>query len=144
MHLSLRAKLVSIVAATAVSFAVVIVFDVRLVARQNHVLDELEQRLVPKLELEPRLTAQFEQMAQAFKDGVAAQDRAAIEATDLIRQHMYAAIAQAGSAIDPADAQAVQEALIVYQRTAVNVSLRLLDGEAGEELVRDMTRMQEQ
>ena len=144
MHLSLRAKLISIVAATAVSFAVVIVFDVRLVARQNHALDELEQRLVPKLELEPRLSAQFEQLAQAFKDGVAAQDRAAIEATDEIQERMSASIAQAGSAIEPADAEELRQLLTTYQRTAVNVSLRLLDGEAGEELVADMTRMQEQ
>jgi hypothetical protein len=59
MHLSLRVKLFMIVGASALSLAILIVSDLRLVRSQNANLEELEQRLVPKLELQPRLLAQL-------------------------------------------------------------------------------------
>ncbi|HTV23460.1 MAG TPA: response regulator [Polyangiaceae bacterium] len=144
MHLSLRVKLFMIVGATALSLAIVIVSDLRLVRRQESNLEELQERLVPKLELEPRLLAQFEQLGQALKDGVAAQDRAAVEDTDQLRARIDATIEDAGAALAHEQARSLHDAVAAYHRIAINVSLRMLDGEGGEELVLAMKSMQEQ
>lgn len=142
MSLSLRAKLMLIVGAAAASLAIVIAIGVHLAWRQSKDLDELEQRLVPKLELEPRLMARFEHLGQSLKDGVAAQDRSALEATEALRSGMFALIAQAGDALEPHAAQELRDAIASYHRIALEVSFRLLDEEAGEELVLAMSSMQ--
>src|SRR5688572_27800672 len=143
MHLSLRVKLFMIVGASALSLATLIVSDLRLVGRQNANLEELEQRLVPKLELQPRLLAQFDHLGQALKDAVAAQDRAALDATDELRAGIDATIERAGPALEPQQAQALRESVAAYHRVAINVSMRMLDGEAGEALVVAMNSMQD-
>jgi signal transduction histidine kinase/CheY-like chemotaxis protein/HAMP domain-containing protein len=143
MHLSLRVKLFMIIGAAALSLAVVIVSDLTLARRQALNLEELQQRLVPKLELEPRLLGQFEQLGQALKDAVAAQDRAAVEATDELRAGIEATIERAGPALEQYQARELRIAVAAYHRVAVNVSLRMLDGEGGEALVSSMDAMQE-
>jgi CheY-like chemotaxis protein/signal transduction histidine kinase len=143
MHLSLRVKLFMIVGATALSLAVVIVSDLRLARHQEVNLQELQQRLVPKLELEPRLLSQFEQLGQALRDAVAAQDRGALEATDELRAAIDATIERAGPALERHQAQELRAAVAAYHRAAVKVSMRMLDGEAGEEIVSAMNAMQE-
>lgn len=144
MTLSLRSKLIAIVGATAACFVFALAIFVRLAWQQSNHLDDLEQRLVPKLELEPRLLAQFEQLAQGLKDAVAAQDRAAVAGTAQIVDSMFALIADAKGALDAGSGEALREALGAYHRSAVNVSRRLLDAETGEELVEAMDAMQTQ
>jgi CheY-like chemotaxis protein/signal transduction histidine kinase/HAMP domain-containing protein len=142
MSLSLRAKLILIVGATAASLAIVIALGVQLSLQQSQRLDDLEQRLVPKLELAPRLEAQFDRLGQDLKDAVAAQDRAALDATDRLLTGMFELIEQAGSALGPGEPAQLREGIADYHRLAMNVSSRLLDGETGEQLVDAMSAMQ--
>ena len=144
MHLSLRTKLSLIVGATALSLSSVIGLSLRFGAQQSRDLADLEQRLVPKLELETRLMSQFEQLGQSLKDAVAAQDRAALVATDELRDAMDESIARAGPALEPGAADSLRTAIGRYHRSALHVSERLIEGDAGEAVVDEMAAMQTQ
>src|SRR5688572_18452776 len=102
MALSLRAKLLLIVGATALSLAVVIAIGVQLALQQRRAIEDLERRVLPKLELEPRLAAHFERLGQNMRDAVQAQDKAALGATRAIVDNMLDLLQQAESALDPA------------------------------------------
>jgi signal transduction histidine kinase/ActR/RegA family two-component response regulator len=142
MHLSLRTKLTLIVGATAFALSSVTVLSLRLGAQQSRALEDLEQRLVPKLELETRLLSQFEQLGQALKDAVAARERSGLLEADALRDALAESIVRAGPALEPGAADALRVAVERYHRSARHVSERLLEGEGGEPVVAEMAAMQ--
>jgi signal transduction histidine kinase/DNA-binding response OmpR family regulator/HAMP domain-containing protein len=144
MKLSLRSKLFLIVGATAASLAIVIAIGVELAGLQREGLDSLERRVLPKLELEPRLAAQFERLGQHLRDAVAAQDKSALVASNVLVNEMFQLLERAGSALEPVAAAELRAAITVYHERARDVSGRLIDGETGEALVEAMEAMQAQ
>ena len=124
MHLSLRTKLTLIVGATAFALSSVTVLSLQLGAQQSQALWDLEQRLVPKLELETKLLSQFEQLGQALKDAVAARERSGLVEADALRDAMDESIARAGPALEPGAADALRVAIERYHRSARHVSQR--------------------
>jgi CheY-like chemotaxis protein/HAMP domain-containing protein len=111
--------------------------------RQADALLEVERHLVPKSELGPRLSGQFELLRRSLQDAVAAQDRAALEATSQTRDRVFELLASSGGAISSADADALRDSLRAYYDAAHSVSARLIQGETGEELVLAVADMQE-
>ncbi|HWL39256.1 MAG TPA: ATP-binding protein, partial [Gemmatimonadaceae bacterium] len=110
---------------------------------QGRDLVNVEHRMVPRLLLGPQLESEFDRLARRLQDAVAAQDAAALEETRNGRTHLFELISSAGNALEPHDAAAVRWNIQDYYDKAMNVSRRLIAGEAGETLVADMTRMQE-
>ncbi|MEO8215058.1 MAG: hypothetical protein ABI560_17795, partial [Myxococcales bacterium] len=62
MRLSLRAKLIAIVGITAFTFLVLIAAGAMIGRQTDHELATIQRRLLPKLELAPRLDADFERL----------------------------------------------------------------------------------
>jgi signal transduction histidine kinase/DNA-binding response OmpR family regulator/HAMP domain-containing protein len=140
-------RLLLIVGTTMLAFALVIFAGQSTNRRQSRDLTELESRLVPRLEVGPRLEAEFERLRQSFKDAVAAQDPEALEAAAAHKQKLYDGITAAGRAIDPAEAAHLRRAIESYYALAYDVSKRLIGGESGEALpdaIAEMQTMQEQ
>src|SRR5688572_19230977 len=144
MGISLRAKLFLIVGATAASLSIVIAIGVEVSLRQRQGLEELERRVLPKLELEPRLTAQFERLGQDMRDAVAAQDKTALLGSRALVDQMFELLERAGGALDPVAAVELRAAISTYHERARDVSSRLIAGETGETLVEDIEAMQVQ
>ncbi|HEY3667818.1 MAG TPA: response regulator, partial [Polyangiaceae bacterium] len=113
-------------------------------AQQTRDLQDVEQRLVPKLELGPKLEAEFEHLRQAMQDAVAAQDPQALEAVLERRNRFFDLLGGAHGVIDAADAALLRWTLHDYYEVAHDVSRRLIAGETGEELVDQMAHMQAQ
>jgi CheY-like chemotaxis protein/signal transduction histidine kinase/HAMP domain-containing protein len=144
LQLSFRTKLLSIVAATTLAFVCVLAMQAWLGYRQTQSLEDVESRMVPKLELGPRLEAQFQGLRQSMQDAVAAQDSAALDDSIRLRNELIGTISSAGSALTPAEAAQLRHAVTTYHEAAYGVSRRLLRGEGGEALVDALSAMQAQ
>src|SRR5690554_2312050 len=101
-------------------------------SRHDRELDDLERRLVPRLELGPRLLADLERLRRAMQDAVSAQDHDALAATIEIRDALVGSLDTAGPALHPVDAERIRGAVHEYHRVARDISLRLIEGEGGE------------
>ncbi|MET0793792.1 MAG: ATP-binding protein, partial [Polyangiaceae bacterium] len=144
MNRSLRARLLLIVSTAALALIVTLVGSALIAAQQTRDLRDVEQRLVPKLELGPKLQGEFDRLRQSMQDAVAAQDTPALEATLANRNTIFDLIGKTGGVIDPSDAALLRWTLHDYYETAIDVSRRLIQGETGETLVDKMSRMQAQ
>jgi CheY-like chemotaxis protein len=141
---TLRTKLLAIFGAALLALVAVLIASASMGVRQVRELDEVQGRLVPKAELGPRVEAAMERLARSMQDAVAAQDSSALEATQEQKTELFALIAQAGPALEPAAAASIRWSVQDYYQTAHEVSRRMIAGESGEALVQQVTRMQAQ
>jgi len=142
MRLSLRSKLIAIVATAAFAFIVLIVSSALIANRAAHEMTIIEQRLLPKVELGPRLEVDFERLRRGLQDAVAAYDAEGIGKTRELRDRFQDDLAVSRGAVDPAQADRLARAMDDYYGTAVDASRRLLAGETGEALVGALSEMQ--
>ncbi|MGC4089625.1 MAG: response regulator [Polyangiaceae bacterium] len=141
MSIAFRTKLFLIVGTAVLTLCAVLVGSTLLAERQAADLAVLEGKLIPKLELGPRLESQFEHLARSYQNAVAAQDESALEAAWAERDALFDAIRSANS-LDPATSASLRWAIQDYATLASDVSARLIAGETGEGLVEAMSRMQ--
>lgn len=141
---SLRGRLLLIVGAAALSLLVSLIGSAWIAAQQARDLRDVEQRLIPKLELGPKLETEFDHLHQAMQDAVAAQDMPALSAIIAKRDHLIELLAAARGVLDPSDAALLRWAIHDYYEAAESVSRRLIAGDTGEEVVEHMARMQAQ
>ena len=141
---SLRARLLLIVGTAAAALLITLVGSALIGAQQTRDLRDVEQRLVPKLELGPKLQTEFDHFRQAMQDAVAAQDVQALEATVANRTRIFELLAGSRGVLDPSDAALLRWTIHDYDEAAQDVSRRLIAGDTGEALVDRMARMQAQ
>ncbi len=144
MNTSLRNRLLWIFGVSAFALLAMLAGSAWIASEQTRDLRDVEERLVPKLELGPKLEGDFEHMRQAMQDAVAAQDMPALEATLELRNHFFDLIAATHGVIDPNDAALLRWTIHDYYDVSHDVSRRLIAGETGEDLVDEMARMQAQ
>ncbi|HEX4337159.1 MAG TPA: response regulator [Polyangiaceae bacterium] len=140
--MSIRAKLILIVGTAAAAFLFVMLGGIVIAATQVRYLSDVEGRLVPKLEMGPKLEAEFERLRQELQNAVAAQDLKALEETSALKDELIQGLASAGTAVDPADGARLRWALNGYYAVASDVSRRLIRGEAGDEVLAAVAKMQ--
>jgi CheY-like chemotaxis protein len=142
MRVTFRAKLLLIVGSATVAILGVLLGSTWIGVAQLADLDYVEARLVPRLELEPKLRSGFDQLRQALQDAVAAQDGAALEAASGRMKDLIAMVNGAGPVIDSDRALELRLAAQDYHETAQGIARRMIAGETGEKLVDDMAVMQ--
>jgi signal transduction histidine kinase/CheY-like chemotaxis protein len=143
MPSTLRAKLLTIVASAALAFVVLLVTNRAVANRVDTELSHIEQRLLPRVELGPRLETQLEHLVRAFQDAVAAHDLDALERTRDTEKAFLAQIDAAGDALDPAQAAGLRTAMEDYYASAYDVSRRLVTGDSTDGLegaIKDMQK----
>jgi CheY-like chemotaxis protein/HAMP domain-containing protein len=144
LQLSLRTQLVAVVLMIVVAFCSLLLVSMLLGYRQGRGIEDVERRMVPRLELGPQLRSEFEHLRQSMQDAVAAQDPAALDDSIRLRNAFIGTVASAGPALDSAEAAQLRHAVTAYHEAAYNVSRRMLRGEAGESLVDAAAAMQAQ
>jgi CheY-like chemotaxis protein/methyl-accepting chemotaxis protein len=144
LQLSLRKKLIAIVALIVVSLCAMLLVSLGLGLRQAQEIQDVESRMVPKLELGPRLQSEFEHLRRSMQEAVAAQDPAALDDSIRERNAFIGTVSSAGPALTAADAAELRHAITAYHEAAYGVSRRMLRGEAGESLVDAIAAMQAQ
>ncbi|HEY4012822.1 MAG TPA: PAS domain S-box protein [Polyangiaceae bacterium] len=142
MHISLRAKVMTVVAVTAVAFASLVGASELVARRVQHQLYAIREHYVPRVELEPALRGQLERLERAFQDAVASHDVDALDAVGDLRQAFLAQLAAGQGALDPNAADALRLALATYCAEADDVSRRLIANETGEALGERIAAMQ--
>ena len=143
VHLSFRARLMTIVGATGVAFLLVILVSWLIGLREERKLAEIERRLVPKLALGPLLDAELGALTRGLQDAAGAQDPEMLAETRSLRDRLLATLASAPDAMSSADLARVRTAIEDYFETAYDVAKRLVQGDRGEASVRAMGTMQE-
>jgi CheY-like chemotaxis protein/signal transduction histidine kinase/HAMP domain-containing protein len=144
VQVSFRTKLISIVVTTMIAFGAVLAMETSVGLRQMKDLADVEGRMVPKLELGPRLHAQFERLRLGMQDAVAAQDPAALDDTVRLRNELLKTLSTAGAALKPEDAATLRHAITAYHDAAYGASRRMIRGESGESMVDALAAMQVQ
>jgi CheY-like chemotaxis protein/HAMP domain-containing protein len=143
VHLSFRARLMTIVGATGVAFLLVILVSGLIGLREERKLTEIERRLVPRLALGPLMDAELGALTRGLQDAAGAQDPEMLAETRLLRDRLLATLASAPDAMSSADLARVRTAIEDYFDTAYDVAKRLVQGDRGEASVRAMGTMQE-
>jgi phosphoglycerate-specific signal transduction histidine kinase len=141
VQLSFRAKLLLILITAGLALVAVVAGSALIGQKQARDLADVEGRLIPRLSFGPRIETEFEHLRQGMQDAVAAQDKAALDATGETRTQLFELIANAGPALDPAAAARLRWAIQDYYQQAEAVSRRLIAGETGEALIEDIARM---
>src|ERR1041385_5568023 len=100
MRLTFRAKLVAIVGAAALAFVVIIVTGSIIASRVSQKLTSIQDRYVPKVELEPQLESTFERLRRGLQDAVAARDGDALDGTRDVRDELLDHLAAARDIVD--------------------------------------------
>ncbi|HSU39315.1 MAG TPA: ATP-binding protein, partial [Polyangiaceae bacterium] len=144
MLLSLRSKLIAIVTLIIVALCALLLVSLGLGLRQAREIEDVERRMVPKLELGPRLQADFEHLRQSMQEAVAAQDPTALDDSIRLRNAFIGTVTSAGAALTAADAAELRHAITAYHDSAYGVSRRMLRGETGEALTDAIAAMQAQ
>jgi signal transduction histidine kinase/DNA-binding response OmpR family regulator len=142
VRLSLRGKLIAIVATAAAALIVLVAASLAISRRTEQELAQIQELHLPKLRLGPQLDGEFERLKRAFQDGVAAHDLDAINATRAIEDKFLDDLERARGALTPGQIAALHSAIDDYYVTALDVSRRLIAGETGERLVDGMGAMQ--
>lgn len=143
MRLTFRAKLLIIVATSAIAFALLMATGAFLTNRTVRQLEKIREHYIPIIELRPLLEADFEHISRGFQDSVAAQDIDALNRTRAIKDGFLARLTSMDGIIDPGHAAELRERMEDYYASGYEVSRRLISGETGEALVNAMTLMQE-
>jgi CheY-like chemotaxis protein/signal transduction histidine kinase len=142
MRLTIRGKLGAIMAAAAVAFGVLVVGTELIATRLQAEVDAIQGRYLPKMDLGPRLEAEFEGARRGFQDAVAAHDLDALTETRDRKNTLLEQIAAAHDVLDATQTAALARAIDDYFAAAFDVSRRLIAGETGEALLDTMSAMQ--
>ena len=126
----------------AVAFVVILTTSQVLTLRQRAYLSDVESRLVPKLELAPRLEADFQRLTQGMQDAVEAQDGPALEASLDAKDRLIALVAESERVLEPGQGAALRHAITAYHAAAYDVSRQMLRGDTGEAAVHAIADMQ--
>jgi hypothetical protein len=141
-HIRFRIKLYLVAGVAVITLGATLLGGTILGVRQQAQLSNVERRLVPKVDLGPRMEGEFERLTRSFQDAVAAQDAAALDATVAHRQRLVELVRNAGEALAPPIADEIESAIADYYDAALDIARRMLDQEAGTDLTRDTERMQ--
>jgi CheY-like chemotaxis protein/HAMP domain-containing protein len=143
VRFSFRAKLLLMLVTATLSLLAVVLGSALIGLQQARDLADVEGRLVPRLEFGPRIESEFDHLRQAMQDAVAAQDPAGLDEAGAARLRLFELITNTSAALDEAAETRLRWAIQDYYVQAEQVSRRLIAGDTGEELVRDIARMQE-
>lgn len=142
MRLTFTAKLILLVTVATLSGAVATVASSLIGAQQTRDLEQVEFRLVPRLELGPRLNAEFAQLARSMQDAVAAEDAAQLSSSAELKDRLLDRVDEASGLLTPEHTSTLHKAIEAYYESAHTVAQRMLAGETGEELLAEMRTMQ--
>src|SRR5882757_5918364 len=129
MRLTIRTKLGAIVVAAMLAFGVLVVGTDLIANRMQSDIETIQGRYVPKMDLGPRLEAEFEASRRGFQDAVATHDLEALAETRDRKTLMLEQLSAARDFLDPQQAAAVARALEDHFSAAFDVSRRLIAGE---------------
>ncbi len=142
MRRTFRATLMTIVGSTAFTFVVLLAVSAITARRVDEKVTTIQSRYLPRVELQPKLEAQFALLERSLRDAVIAGDGDDLEQTRDVKDALLRQLDEAKDLVDTNDAAALRLAIEDYFTTAYDVSRRMLGGETGEPIVEVMAAMQ--
>ncbi|HEY0709253.1 MAG TPA: histidine kinase dimerization/phospho-acceptor domain-containing protein, partial [Polyangia bacterium] len=141
MRITLRAKFLLVVGATAFAFCLVIGVSSLIENREARTLSDVEERLLPKLEHGPQIEAEYQALRRRLQDASTAQDVEALNETRDMMGRLTRHVTQYREVFEPGRSDALLSALDVYYQSAYDVAQRMIQGEAGEAMLDAVTAM---
>jgi signal transduction histidine kinase/DNA-binding response OmpR family regulator len=144
MGLTLRAKLIAIVAVNALALMLMIAGSSLIEQRVDRELQSIQDRYVPRIGLRPRLEGSFDRVTRSLQDAADAGDADLLAAARDRHAQLLTEIAAASNAIGADDVAALRAATEAYFATAVHVTQQLIDGEPDDGALVKIEQMQAQ
>src|SRR6476469_2260310 len=107
MRLTLRAKFLFVVGATAFAFFLVIGVSSLIENREARELSDVEERLLPKLTHGPQIEAEYEALRRRLQDASTAQDAEALSETRDLMGKLTRHISNYREVLEPSRADAL-------------------------------------
>ena len=136
MHLGFKQKLIVSPVLMAAAFALILVVNYSMGARNETRLGKIETGFVPALELFRETETSLDTIQRGLQDAVASEDVDLLSQTDLWRDEMLVRLrnSETNTVLDGAELQAVAAMVSDYYGMAREVSSVLIAGEAGPEI----------
>jgi signal transduction histidine kinase len=142
MRLTFRRKLNAFAGVAALAVALLFVTSAFSGERVERSMATIQERYIPKIELQPQLESQLERITRRYQDAVAARDAESLASVHDLESAFLETLAAVGDAVDREEANALRLALDDYCAAADDVSGRLIAQESGEELGTAIAAMQ--
>lgn len=142
MRLTLRGKLLTVVAVNAIALIVLQISDTIIADRVDRDINDVRARYLPKVALRSDLSAELDRMTRAFQDAAAAHDSDLLSAARDSREDFRATVAAVGPSL-PADAsKALLKGVEEYYRIGLRVSEAVIASDLGDVPAREIEAMQ--
>jgi len=142
MQRTLRSRLFAIVAVAAAALIVIVVAGAVTANRVDRRLDEIRRHYIPKIGLAEQLQSGFERVARRLQDAAQASEVEILTDAQARKVALLEQLASAHGVIDDRDASAAKAAVEDYYTFAEATTRRMIQGESGETLVKDLEGMQ--
>jgi signal transduction histidine kinase len=140
--LTVRSKLVAIVAVDAFALLVLVLASWLIERQVDRQLQNIQDTYVPRIGLRPRLERSFEQVNHSLQDAAASGDADLLAEAARSHEELLGQIAAAADAVPAAEIAALRAAIERYFTAALAVSRRMIAGESGEDLLTAIAEMQ--
>ena len=142
MTLTLRTRIMALVATTAMTFIILIYEGSVLMNQMQEELIKIQENYLPIIEHGPRIQSAFEQISRSLLDGVTAQDPEALEKSQENKAHFLNELKSIEKVADPKIFEEVRASLEDDYPSALEVSQHLIRGTAGASLTAEISQMQ--
>ncbi len=141
-RLAYRHKMVLPVAVVVVAALAASVTTYALSRRASRLLQEVERRHVPALELSRDVEEQLQHMQRQLQDAVSAEDLGGLEAADAVHEAIHRRLEQsAATSLERAQVEALQADVHAYAVLALEVTARLMRREQGDGVAAGLREM---
>ncbi len=139
MQLSLRSRLIAIVATSALSLITMVVASALIGRNTDEQIVEIRDRNLPKIAFCVRLENQLEHIRVGLEGAVHARSLDALDHTQALEGEFLAELDRSRDMIEPAHALLLRGAVARYYELALDVSRRRVQGETSASLIDAMS-----
>ena len=134
MRVTLRVKLMGIVAVAAIAMLILAITGAWMDGRVEQRVDDIQQQYLPKIRVRPQLEAAVERVHRALEDAAGAAETERLTTAEVAQRELLAVIDGATDALTHAQRTTLHALADDHHRTGVRVARALIEGDASGEL----------
>ncbi len=142
MRLTLRAKLIAIVAVDAIALLVLIFLSAAVEEKSDRELAAIRGHFMPRIGLGPRMHATFDKINRSFQDAAATGEVELLAEATRLAAELHQQLDASEGALVAADVAVLRLGLDEYLRTTEQLTRRIIADEGGDALVEGIAGMQ--
>ncbi|HEX2833185.1 MAG TPA: methyl-accepting chemotaxis protein [Thermoanaerobaculia bacterium] len=144
-RLRFRHKLLVLPGLAALGFAIVLAVTVYFNVRNQKLLELIERGYYPAVDNAALLNQTLKGIERSLQDAVAAQNAAALQETDALRNTFIGALddAKSNPIVETAEHEAIRKSFEAYYTVARSTTARMINAESGDSIIAALQTMKE-